>query len=291
MAKLKFNWRNILNVVCLIGVLSGLVVLMGAVKIKSSEQACTEIKIVISGEEAFVEQQDIAALIEEHFGPLVGRTLNTIPIQEIETQLRTIPYVEYAIVNTDMNGGLLVRILQRKAVLRIINHEGDGFYVDENKLKMPVSLNYVPKVAVANGFIAEELGSALDSLQTDLVDDLFDMAVFIADDEIWNQQIVQLYVNENKEIELVPMIGNQRIIMGNADQLEDKFARLAIFYQSIVPKMGLEAYKTINLKYRDQLVCIQNESYVKPEPEKSMMASSESSTYNQQVSINSENIQ
>lgn len=266
MAKLKFNWKNITYSACLVAVLAGLFVLMGAVRTKSNEQACAEIRIIISGDEAFVGQEDIALLIEEHFGPLVGRTLNTIPVHDIEGRLRTIPYVEHAIVNTDMNGVLMVRVLQRKAVMRIINQKGGGFYVDDNRLKMPVSLNYVPNVAVANGFIAEELGAALDTVETSLVEDIFRTVRFISDHELWNEQIVQLYVNEQDDIELVPKVGNQRIILGNADHLEDKFSRLEIFYKSIVPKMGIDAYKTVNLKYSDQLVCIQNENYVRPKP-------------------------
>lgn len=288
MAKLKFNWKNITYSVCLLAVLGGLFMLMGAVRTKSNEQACTDIRIVIAGEEAFVEQEDIARLIEDHFGPLVGRTLNTIPIHDIETQLRTIPYVEQAVVNTDMNGALMVRVWQRKAVLRIINQGGEGFYVDANRLKMPISLSYVPKVAVANGFISEELGLALDTVETRLVEDIFKTVRFISDDELWNEHIVQLYVNEQADIELVPKVGNQRIILGNADHLEDKFSRLEIFYRSIVPKMGIDAYKTVNLKYTDQLVCIQNENYERPKPADQV---TENLVINEQLSINSTNIQ
>lgn len=256
--RFRFNWGVFLYVVYLLAGISGLVLLMGTVNIKSSEQACTEMRILIEGEDAFVEQKDVQQLMESAYGQLVGRTLVSLPIHQIEKDLKQIPYVSHAKVSMDMNGLLSIRIQQRKAVLRVVDSLGAGFYVDEQRLKMPLTSRYIPKVSLANGHIMESLGQPLDTLSSVLVNDLFAIASFIKDNPIWEKQIVQLYVNDQSDIELIPRSGDYRIIFGSGKDLQEKFEKLMIYYQGVVPKMGIEAYSVVNLKYKDQLVCLQN---------------------------------
>ncbi len=254
-ASYRFNWRNVLFGAIAIVLLAATVMLMGFIGTKSSEQACTSIRIILSGNESFIEQKDIAALLVEKFGELEGRTLESIPIHQIEHELRQIPYVFSAIVTTDMDGLLTVRIKQREAVVRIINRGGPDFYIDLQGHKMPVSLKYVPRVPVANGFISEPYDGTLDSTKSGLVTDVFETAQYISSDSLWSSQVVQLYVNEHHDIELVPRVGGQRIILGNADSLERKFEKLWLFYRRIVPKTGINAYKSVNLKFAGQIIC------------------------------------
>jgi cell division protein FtsQ len=37
--------------------------------------------------------------------------------------------------------------------------------------------------------------------------------------------------------------------------LENKFKKLKAIYTEVLPKVGFEQYKTINLKYKGQVVC------------------------------------
>lgn len=257
----RFNWRNLLYGVVGTAFFAGLIMLMGFIGTKSSEQACTALRVILLGNESFIEQKDIAALMTERFGEMEGRSLVSIPIHQIEQELKQIPYVFSAIVSTDMDGLLTVRIKQREAVVRIINREGQDFYIDSQGHKMPVSLKYVPRVPVVNGFISEPYDGELDSVKSLLVADIFKTAQFISNDTLWSSQVVQLYINEHQDIELVPRVGGQQIILGNADSLERKFDRLALFYHKIVPKTGIKAYKSVNLKFAGQIICERSEHF------------------------------
>lgn len=259
--KIHINWRAIGFTLYIVSGVTGIVLLMGAVSVKSDEQACQEMRIMIVGEEAFVEQKDIAALIEGTYGQMVGRTLASIPIHEIEEQLTSIPYVSHARVNIDMNGVLNVGIAQRKAVLRILDEAGNGFYVDNQGLKMPVSPSYIANVPVASGQIPEPYVNPLDSIESVLVQDLYSVARVITDDPHWEQHVAQLYVNEEGEIELIPRTGNHRILLGDGQDLEAKFERLRIFYTGVMSETGPDAYNLVNVKYKDQLICVRNPLY------------------------------
>ena len=54
---------------------------------------------------------------------------------------------------------------------------------------------------------------------------------------------------------MVPIVGDQRIILGNIEDLDDKIFRLKTFYQEAMSRMGWNKYKTINLKFKNQVVC------------------------------------
>src|SRR5690606_33681146 len=260
-ASYPVNWRNVLYGAIGAVLFAATVVLMGFIGTKSSMQACTAMRVILLGNESFIEQKDIAALLVEKFGELEGRTLESIPIHQIEQELRQIPYVFSAMVTTDMDGLLTVRIKQREAVVRVINRGAPDFYIDQEGHKMPVSPKYVPRVPVVNGFISEPFDGTLDSTKSPLVADVFKIAKYISADSLWSSQVVQLYVNEQQDIELVPRVGGQQIILGNADSLQTKFEKLLLFYQRIVPKTGVNAYKSVNLKFAGQIVCERNAQF------------------------------
>jgi cell division protein FtsQ len=67
-------------------------------------------------------------------------------------------------------------------------------------------------------------------------------------------------VNSDREIELIPRVGNQRILIGNADSLDVKLNNLQAFYKQVLPKVGWDTYKVINVKYTNQVIGIKNEN-------------------------------
>ena len=64
------------------------------------------------------------------------------------------------------------------------------------------------------------------------------------------------YIKENKEIELIPRVGNHNILLGNINGYEEKFKKLKLFYSEGVKQTGWNNYKEINLKFKDQIVCV-----------------------------------
>ena len=60
----------------------------------------------------------------------------------------------------------------------------------------------------------------------------------------------------NKEIELIPRVGNHIILLGSEEEMEAKFEKLMLFYKKGVQQTGWNQYSIINLKYKNQLVCV-----------------------------------
>lgn len=254
----RINWLSVFKVFAWVVSLAGAVALMSFISMKKQTVACTDIQVLIPGADNFIEREEVDALLRNSQGVLLGRKLEQINLKTIEDRLKANPYIAMARVYAEMNGVIHIEIEQRQPVLRIINAGHQDFYVDKNGLKMPMSSNFTANVLVANGDIRESFHGRLDTLSTKMAKDLYKAALFIKADTLWDAQIEQVYVNERQDIELLPRVGKQRIILGSADSLDVKMQNLLIFYKEAMPKVGWETYKTINIKYTNQIVCERN---------------------------------
>jgi len=256
----RINWNAIFTGFAWLISLAGVVVLLSFINVKKQTVKCTDVKVLIPGADNFIEREEIDAILKEDQGVLLGRNLENINIHKIEKKLQSNPYIGFAKVYVDMDGILHIEVKQRQPILRILNGNGQDFYIDNDGLKMPISSNFTANVLVATGHITEVFGSRVDTLHTQLARDLYKTAQYIKKDTLWDAQIEQIVVDQKNDIELIPRVGNQRIVLGNADSLEKKMKNLLLFYKKAMPQVGWDTYKTINIKYTNQIVCEKRDS-------------------------------
>lgn len=233
--------------------------LMSFIEIKKSEVVCKDVKVFIPGSQYFIDRQEVDKILLIQNKPLIGRKMEEINIHDLENKLKANPFIEFAKVYTNMDGVINVEISQRQPILRIINKIDQDFYVDQHGLKIPLSTNFTARVLVANGFIDELFANQVDTLHTAIAQQLFKTADYIRKDSLWDAQIAQMYVNKDHEIELIPRVGNNRILLGNADSLAAKFHNLLVFYKKALPQVGWDTYKIINIKYANQVIGVRND--------------------------------
>ncbi|MBK7433459.1 MAG: hypothetical protein IPI66_05780 [Chitinophagaceae bacterium] len=53
---------------------------------------------------------------------------------------------------------------------------------------------------------------------------------------------------------MIPKIGKQVIVFGDASDIAGKMSKLKLFYRNVMVKAGWQYYSTINLQYKDQVV-------------------------------------
>jgi cell division protein FtsQ len=78
---------------------------------------------------------------------------------------------------------------------------------------------------------------------------------FIENNEFWKAQISQIIVAKDGGIVLIPTIGTTRVDFGLPVNIENKFKKLFIFYQKVIPNKGWNKYSWVQLKYKNQLIC------------------------------------
>jgi cell division protein FtsQ len=257
----KRIWKHIL-IGCIWAVsLGGLVALMSFIEFKKAGVFCKEIKIFIPGNQSFIDKEEVDDILKIHKHQLVGRNMESINLHDLENRLKANPFIESAKVYADMDGVIKVRISQRQPVMRVMNQFDQDFYIDQHGIKIPMSSNFTAKVLVANGYIEEAFGNKIDTLHTEIAKEIFKTAEFISNDSLWSAQIAQIYVNQGHEIELIPRVGTNRILLGNADSLENKFHNLLVFYKQALPQVGWDRYKIINIKFANQVVGVKSDNF------------------------------
>lgn len=236
----------------------GLILCMAYVAGEEKAQKCREVEIRILPEleTHFADRDDVAKLINGsgNMAALVGRPMRTLDVSDIERNLETSPYIRNAEVFADLDGSLRIDVEQKKPVLRIFRQHSTGYYIDADGHKMPLSARYSAKVLTATGHVKELYGNT-DSLKMEQTQDLYRLALFIQGDEFWSKQIQGIYVRPNGDFELLPLVGDQIILFGGIDRMEEKFKNLWLFYRKAMNLVGWDTYKVINLKYTGQVVC------------------------------------
>tara|TARA_B100001063_G_C16734960_1_gene541461 strand:+ start:571 stop:1296 length:726 start_codon:yes stop_codon:yes gene_type:complete len=225
----------------------GLIFLLGFTNQRHSEKRCVDYRIELADENiSLITRGEIILLMESIQDTIVGKLVNAIPIFDIERKIEGLKNVKNAEVFIDMEGMLHVEVNQKKAVVRVSPEGSEDFYMDANGSMFSLSTNYTEHLLIANGNIEDSV---------DFSNALI-LANYISSDSLWQSQIVQIYFKENKEIELIPRVGNHTILLGDVENYKDKFRKLYLFYEQGVNQVGWNNYKEINLKFRNQIICV-----------------------------------
>jgi cell division protein FtsQ len=262
------KFLKILLIVVWILLVAGAGVLMGLVEVQQYARPCRNVVINIDygSADVLITKKDIDSVILKTAGMLKGKPLGYINTGSIERAIRNQAYVAKLSVFENNEGTLFVNIRQRTPLLRIINRRYESFYLDESGALLPVNPNFSARVLVANGVIDDSysknpnykvniLGLSDSIFYDSLMTNLYRLTMYITHDKFLKAQIDQIYVNEHREFELIPRVGNHVILLGTAEDLDDKFRKLYAFYRLGLNKIGWNKYNVINIKYKNQVVC------------------------------------
>lgn len=209
----------------------------------------------LPGGNRLISPEDILFTIDRSIGgQLKGSPLNSVDIARIEKALEADPFILDADVYVTAQQVMKVYIKQRAPILRIIDKYGLSYYLDKDGKKMPLSRHFAARVLTANGNIPPHDPEFLER-KRHRMKDLFLLANVILQDEFYQALIEQIYVSNNGEFTLIPKVGDQKILFGNIANMEEKLANLRIFYQEGIPYEGWQKYRTIDVRFKGQVVC------------------------------------
>ena len=81
------------------------------------------------------------------------------------------------------------------------------------------------------------------------------MVDYMDKSRIWAENIVQMHVNDDGDIVMIPREGKERFIFGSPADAKAKFDRMSDYYRYILPEKGEGYYSTVNVKFDKQIVC------------------------------------
>lgn len=216
------------------------------INLKFNRRKCTEIILNIerNGFALYLNKLEIYNFLNKEKLNPIGKNMLDIKTNIIEEILQKHKLIKKAKVYKTINSAIRIIIYQQIPILQIISDKND-YYVDRdgNIFSLPIGTSiYVP---LATGIINTKY----------IKNVLYPLAIFLYENKFWNNQIEQIYVNNELEIELIPRVGNHRIILGGIENFKNKLDNLNFFYKKVLNAIGWNRYSIINLKYKNQIVC------------------------------------
>lgn len=223
-----------------------LIIVLTFASAKLGEVKCRGLQVVVddTGENAFIDEEEVLKVIKRGYGDIKDQNIVQVDKDSVEHILAGNSVIKSAQVYYSLDGYFHVEITQRKPVLRIMS--GEGFYVDEDGEVMPLSGKYTSRVVVATGNISKKFAC----------EGLFPLIMKLREDELWDALIEQLIVTNSKEVILIPKVGSFRIVLGELEHVDRKMENLRLFLKEGIGLKGWNVYKEVNLKFKDQIVCV-----------------------------------
>ena len=246
--------RRILGLTAWLLVMAGITTLLVAANKKQKGHLCQDLVIGMRGSNGmYIEKNDILKLIERTHGRILNKPLVNINISRLERNLELSPWVKDAELYFDNKDVLHVFIEERQPIARIFTSSGRSFYIDSSGHAMPLLEKMSARVPVVTGFPAGSRWYAQDSA---LMNEVRIVASYIYHNQFWNAQVGQIDITDERNFELIPVIGNHVIKIGKSDRIEEKLKRLYVFYKQVLSKTGFDKYAALNVQYEGQVVAV-----------------------------------
>lgn len=209
------------------------------------EAACEQFVVKLSdgNERTFVTEEELINYIKKADMLPQGDTMNSDRCKRIENIALQHQMVRTATCYNLSNGDVQLEVTQREPKLRVCGKE--NYFVDADRKVMPIRSTTATDVMIITGNVSQK------AAQTDL----FDFVEWLTNDDFWDAQIVQIDVESDKDIALVPRVGTGVILLGSLDNYEAKLHKLKKLYRDGFSKLGWKNYREIDLRYRGQIVC------------------------------------
>lgn len=191
-----------------------------------------------------IDKEMILTVLQEHSVDPTGLPLDDINLEMLESILQQHPLVGK--VQCYKTGGdmLRINIWSRVPLVRVMNNRGQDYYVD-SRGDILTQHSLAVQLPVATGYIDRRFASV----------ELLQVVNAIDRSEFWKAQVEQINVTRDGQIELVPRVGEHLLILGTAQDIENKLERLMNFYKNGLDNVGWNKYSSISVAYDNQVVC------------------------------------
>lgn len=249
---------NMLGRILAYGLVTLVMVMLVIMAQRKENIRAADVEIVISSLSSgdfLIKSEDVLSIIELAFGhQVIGVPLGELDMDRMERVLEAAPFVREADAYVDAEHLVHLEIQQREPVVRIIDRDGQQYYLDSTATKMQLSDHFTARVLVATGNIPP-YDPNFPKMENNNLREVYELTKKVLSDELLSPLIAQIHIGGNNELQMIPTLGDQRIILGNTSHLDDKIFRLKVFYKEALSRMGWNKYKTINLKFKNQVVC------------------------------------
>jgi len=259
MSDRKLNMKRVRDAMIWLTLIAGIsALLFFSINRKSNAEVKTlvvEIEKINDGEQ-LISEKEIKQILQLAAGKTITKAnIKTLNLRKLEAKLNKDKRIQRADLYFDSKNRLHAHIIQKKPIMRVIEEEGGEYYLDENGKQVPVTRGSAVRVPLVTGIRDTFSLVNTKSDRPSKLKQVFDIMKYVAKDPFLTALIEQAHVEHDSigDIVLIPKLGREKLIFGDASDIQAKFDNLKIFYRDGMPKLGWSRYKSLNLKYSHQV--------------------------------------
>jgi cell division protein FtsQ len=211
--------------------------------VRNSQKKVAKIEVKFqAGNNNFLTHFMVNKLLIQNDTIVTNQAKSVIDLYNLENNVLKNPYVEKAAVFLTIGGVLKTNIKQRTPIARIFSNK-DTYYIDRQGVKVPLSTNYSARVLLVSG-----VENSAD------INMILPLISYILEDDFLHKEIVGIVKSDVEEYEFSVRSGDYKIDFGKLNDLEVKFNKLKAFYNTTYKNKTIQEYKTITVKYHNQVV-------------------------------------
>lgn len=235
-------------------VLAGMTTLLVAANKKNKEQLCKGLSIAIkgTGKTFYIEEAGIKKQLESVQGKIRGKRISSINLSLLEKRLEAGQWIRDAELYFDSENELQVFVEEREPIARVFTTNGASFYIDSSGHQMPLLPKLTARLPVITGFI----NIRRNENDSSFLEEVKNIAWYVYSHPFWTAQVGQIDITANRKFEIIPVIGDNVIRIGDGNNLEEKFKNLFLFYQKVLSKTGFNKYAVIDAQFAHQIVAV-----------------------------------
>lgn len=212
---------------------------------KADSIKCTGFTPVIhsSAPASFVTTEGIFSQLDDlvlNYGNYSISEINTDSLERYFSSINNFEKVECVKMN---DGKIYLNIVPMIPEIRIFS-DTLSYYINKDGKQIDAIAEYFVDVPVVKGKFNDSFRAA----------DILPVTRQISKDSLMKNLITMIVADSKNNIILVPRIKGHVINIGDTCDLPSKFRNIKLMYEKVIPYKGWEAYDTISVKFKNQIV-------------------------------------
>ena len=206
-----------------------------------------------------IYKHDVKQIIGKELGHKISMTqFRDLDLYTLEKALEADSRISRAELYLDKNNVMTIGIIQNLPIARVEVSGGEDYYLDMEGNKVPIGGDLI-RVPVVTGSVDRFMANYRKDIEHNL-NYVHTVSKRIYEDDFLSALVSQIHVTEEDDIILIPIVGSDRIALGQAELLEEKIYKLKIYYREGLKEIGLSRFQELNLRYEGQIGGVKRDS-------------------------------
>lgn len=218
------------------------------------KQRCERISVVAhtQNESVTLSQKDVESLLSQAKIEVLGKAVKEVDLGEIITLLKANPYISNVNFVHFAGKKLVIDYTLKQIVLHVFTPNGEHYFVDNEGTVVPFTSKMQDYLMVVNGNISDKHTTGKKAPKK--VQEALALTQKINENDFYQAQFRQIYLNSHGELELTTAVGGQTILFGSLDNADQKLQNLKTVYEKGLSHKGYNTYAQLDARYKNRII-------------------------------------